>query len=213
MSSNQRIEETSSEHELFSEGESSQSKWIKYGAVVCALGVAAALLAGYNFLHKRQTERVRATQQAAQQPKAVQPPEAQIFEDEARLKGTGAVISGTVRNISDKRLEDLSLAMELKSRTTQATEMRNISVEPSNLAPGEEGRYSLTLPAAQWSGARVASLNSAGRGDAIVFKSAMGERRPQERLPQTTKVIIVPRPKPAKGEEFINTPDNPVRIP
>jgi hypothetical protein len=59
----------------------------------------------------------------------------------------------------------------------------------------------------------VSKLNSGGRAEAVAFKSAVGARRPAERLPQgSPKVVVVPRPKP-KGEEFINTPDNPTRIP
>jgi hypothetical protein len=41
----------------------------------------------------------------------------------------------------------------------------------------------------------------------------VGARREPERLPQgKPKIVVVPRPRP-KGEEFINTPDNPTRIP
>jgi hypothetical protein len=103
--------------------------------------------------------------------------------------------------------------MELKRRTGQNTERRQISVEPSNLEPGAEGRYTLSLRSSEWSGARVSSLNSARRAETIAFKSALGARRPPERLPQgSPKVVVAPRPRP-QGEEFINTPDNPTRIP
>jgi hypothetical protein len=199
---------------LFEDGETPPSKWVKVGAVACALAVAVALLIGYRILHSRQLERVRAAQQAAQpQPKTSAPPEAQIFEDEARLKGSDALISGTIRNISDKKLQDLSVEMELKRRTGQSTERRRINVEPATLDPGAEGRYTLSLRASEWSGARVLSLDSAGRPETIAFKSAVGARRPAERLPQgSPKIVVVPRPK-QKGEEFINTPDNPTRIP
>jgi hypothetical protein len=104
--------------------------------------------------------------------------------------------------------------MELKRRgNAQDTERRKLNVEPSDLAPGEEGRYTLSLPSSEWSGARVLNLNSGRRTEAIAFKSALGARRPPERLPQgSPKVVVVPRPKP-KGEEFLNTPDDPIRIP
>lgn len=213
MRSNQSIDEPANEPHLFEGGEAAPSKWIKLGAIACALAVAAALLIGYRFLHTRQLEQVRAAQQATQAAKIVAPPEAQIFEDEARLKGSDAIITGRIRNISDKRLEDLSVEMELKRRTAQATERRQITVEPANLDPGAEGRYSLSLRSSEWSGARVASLNSARRSETIAFKSAVGARREPERLPQgNPKIVVVPRPRP-KGEEFINTPDNPTRIP
>jgi hypothetical protein len=214
MSSNRSINEPASEPHLFEAGDAAPSKWVKFGAIACALAVALALLVGYRFLRARQLARVRAAQQTEQASKIAAPPEAQIFEDEARLKGSQAVITGTVRNISDKKLEAISLEMELKRRgNLQAVERRKVSIEPADLAPGEEGRYSLSLPSSEWSGARVLNLNSERRTEAIAFKSAVGARRPAERLPQgSPKIVVVPRPKP-KGEEFINTPDNPTRIP
>jgi len=214
MSSNRSINEPTSEPHLFEGGDETPSKWIKLGAIACALAVAAALLVGYRHLRARQLARVRAAQPTEQASKIVAPPEAQIFEDEARLKGSQAVITGTIRNISDKRLEALSLEMELKRRgNSQAVERRKVEVEPADLAPGEEGRYTLSLVSSDWSGARVLNLNSERRTEAIAFKSVVGARRPPERLPQgSPKIVVVPRPRP-KGEEFINTPDNPTRIP
>lgn len=214
MRSNQNREDPAHEPHLFAGGETAPSKWVKIGAIACALAVAAALLVGYRLLRARQLEGVRAAQPPTQASKVAGPPEAQIFEDEARLKGAEAVISGTIRNLSDKKLEELSLEVELKRRTgAQTTEKRQISVEPSSLEPGAEGRYSLSIRSSEWSGARVASLNSARRAETIAFKSALGARRPPERLPQgSPKVVVAPRPR-QKGEEFINTPDNPTRIP
>jgi hypothetical protein len=214
MRSDQSINDPANEPHLFEGGETAPSKWIKFGAIACALAVAVALLVGYRALRARQFERVRAAQQAATPAaKLSAPPEAQIFEDEARLKGADAIITGTIRNISDKILEELSFEMELKRRTAKDTERRQINVEPASLDPGAEGRYSLSLRSAEWSGARVFSLNSARRQETIAFKSAVGARRPPERLPQgNPKIVVVPRPRP-KGEEFINTPDNPTRIP
>lgn len=214
MSNNRSINEQSSGSHLFGGGDEAPSKWIKIGAILCALAVAVALLVGYRLLRARQLAGVRAAQQTEQAAKIAAPPEAQIFEDEARLKGSQALITGTIRNISDKRLEGLSLEMELKRRgNARAVERRKINVEPADLAPGAEGRYSLSLISSEWSGARVSSLNSAGRTEAIAFRSELGARRPPERLPQgSPKVVVAPRPKP-KGEEFINTPDTPIRIP
>lgn len=214
MSSNRSINEPTSEPHLFEGGDETPSKWVKLGAIACALAVAVALLVGYRHMRARQLASVRAAQQTEQASKIVAPPEAQIFEDEARLKGSHALITGTIRNISDKRLEALSLEMELKRRgNSQAVERRKVQVEPADLAPGEEGRYTLSLVSSEWSGARVLNLNSEGRTEAIAFKSAVGARRPPERLPQgNPKIVVVPRPRP-KGEEFINTPDNPTRIP
>lgn len=216
MSSNRSIDESAREPHLFEGGAAAPSKWIKFGAIACALAVAVALLVGYRFLRARQLAGVRAAQGVEPAAKVAAPPEAQIFEDEARLKGSQALITGTVRNISDRRLEALSLELELKRRDKeQDVERRKVSVEPADLAPGQEGRYTLSLPSSEWSGARLLNLNSGRRAESIAFKSAVGARRPPERLPQgSPKVVVVPRPKPkGGGEEFINTPDNPIRIP
>jgi hypothetical protein len=215
MSIQRGIPESPSEPQLFTAtAEQTPSKWIKVGAVACALAVAVALLVGYRHLRARQLAGVRAAQQTEHVSKPPAPLEAQIFEDEARLKGSQAVVSGTIRNISERSLEGLSLEMELKRRDNpQAAERRKVNIDPADLAPGEEGRYSLSLPSSEWSGARVLNLNSVARAEAIAFKSAVGARRPPERLPQgSPKVTVVPRPQP-KGEEFINTPDDPVRVP
>jgi hypothetical protein len=214
MSGKRSINEPSSAPHLFEGREPTVSKWARLGAIACALAVAAALLVGYRLFRARQLARVRAAQQTEPAPKIVAPPEAQILEDEARLKGSQALITGTIRNISEKRLEALSLEMELKRRNNpQAVEQRKVNVEPADLAPGEEGRYTLSLPSSEWSGARVLHLNSERRSEAIAFRSAVGARRAPERTaPGAPKVVVVPRPRP-KGEEFLNTPDDPIRIP
>lgn len=214
MTSKQDIDESAHEPHLFEGGETAPSKWVKLGAIACALAVAAALLIGYRLLRARQLERVRAAQPATQTAKINAPPEAQIFEDEARLKGSEAIITGTIRNISDQKLEDLSVELELKRRSATTTERRQINVEPASLDPGAEGRYALSLRASDWSGARVLNLNSTKRPETIAFKTAVGARRQPERLPQGSPKIVVAPPRPRqKGEEFINTPDNPTRIP
>lgn len=215
MSNQRGVNESASEPHLFEASiERAPSKWVKVGAVACALAVAAALLVGYRSLRARQLAGVRAAQGAEPAAKVASPPEAQIFEDEARLRGSQALITGTIRNISDRKLEGVSLEMELKRRDNpQTAERRRVDVAPSDLAPGQEGRYSLSLPSSEWSGARVLNLNSARRAEAIAFKTSVGARRPPERLPQgSPKVVVVPRPRP-KGEEFINTPDDPIRVP
>jgi hypothetical protein len=73
MRSNQSIDESVHEPHLFEGGEPASSKWVKVGAIACALAVAVALLVGYRFLRARQLERVRAAQQTAQAAKIVGP--------------------------------------------------------------------------------------------------------------------------------------------
>jgi hypothetical protein len=170
---------------------------------------------GY-FRFFRQTPQNLAGQE--QQPKETPPAastEVQIFENEPILKESQAVVGGTVRNISQGSLNNLSLELELKRRSDGSTETRSVSVEPSNLAPGEEGKYSLALPRQEFSGTQIKHLKSASRPAFIAFKTAPGARRPRE-LPTEppTRTVNVPRPTPrSTGEEFINTPDAPTRVP
>ncbi|PYS47867.1 MAG: hypothetical protein DMF68_14880 [Acidobacteria bacterium] len=51
------------------------------------------------------------------------------------------------------------------------------------------------------------------QSEEVGFKPAQGAKRPVEHPPET-KTIIVDRPSsPKQGEEFINTPDNPSKVP
>lgn len=191
--------------------EGRQSPWVKLGAVACALAVTGALLAGYFVLQHRQKQRALAAQQAAAAAKKNPPVEAQIFENEARLQGGDAIIGGVVRNISNARMDDLSVEVQLIPRTGETLKLQQLKLEPSGLNPGEEGRYSLTVPSRQWSATRLVRLVSGARGGEIAFRSQVGERRPLEQPAQGGRVVIVPERK-GKRDEFLNTPDNPIAI-
>jgi hypothetical protein len=198
-----------SSSELHFSIEEKQSPLIKIGAALCALFVTAALLAGYFFLQHRQKQRALLAQQQQQAAKKVVQLEAQVFENEARLQGSDAIIGGVVRNISNARIEDLSVEIQLIPRTGETLKTQQIKLEPTSLSPGEEGSYTLSIPSRQWSASRLARLISGARNTEIAFKSEMGERRPLEQ--PGTRVVIVPRSK-GKGDDFLNTPDNPIPI-
>jgi hypothetical protein len=186
-------------------------------SLVAVAGLIIAALLGLSyFLFFRQTAQnpARQEQQAKETP-AANSTEAQIFEDEPTLKDSQAIVGGTVRNITQEPLNNLSLELELKRRADGSTEVRTVSVKPSTLAPGEEGKYSLALPRQEFSGTQIKHLKSASRSAFIVFKTAPGARRPRELPPEPpTRTVNVPAPKQrSTGEEFINTPDAPTRVP
>ena len=191
--------------------EEKQSPLIKIGAALCALAVTAALLAGYFLLQHRQKQRALLPQQQQQAAKKNVPIEAQIFENEARLQGSDAIIGGMVRNISNARIDDLSVEIQLIPRAGETLKTQQVRLEPTSLNPGEEGRYTLSIPSRQWSASRLVRLISGARNTEIAFKSEVGERRPLEQPAPGTRVVIVPRPK-GKGDDFLNTPDNPIPI-
>lgn len=183
----------------------------KIWPALLAIALTVGLLGGYFYLRGRNEKALAERRAEAEKAKAVAPPVAQIFQDEVRLAGGQAVFGGTVRNISGEKLEGLSVEVELKSRTGDGKEVRQVSVEPRDLPPGQDGRYSLQIAPKAWSGVSVARLVSAARGGEVPFKPEVGARRPAEGRP-APKVIVEPRPR-QKGDDFINTPDTPVRIP
>jgi hypothetical protein len=150
----------------------------------------------------------------SKQKKQERPVEAHVFEDEALLKGSQALIGGTVRNISGKRLENLSVELELRRRDGSGTETRELPVTPQTLEPGAEGRYTLTIPSRDWSSSHLSSLRCGSPPDEVAFKSEVGARRPPERIPEgREKIVIVPRAKPRHGDDYLNTPEtaDPIR--
>jgi hypothetical protein len=185
-------------------------------ALLCALAITAALFGGYLYLRRRHGQNEQARQQAEGSPqtKPVGPPLLQVYEDDAMLKGGQATISGTVVNISPENMTDLSVELELRRRNSSGTEVRALSLSPKDLTPEQQGRYTLTVQTREFSNARLLRIKSGARPSDIVFKTAQGQQRPPERPPQTNRTVVVPRPTPRKGEEeFINTPDNPARVP
>jgi len=125
-----------------------------------------------------------------------------------------AMIGGTVQNIGGIRLEKLSIDIELRRRVDNSLIKRDVKVEPSDLAPGEKGKFSLKVFSDEWSGSRILSLRSRARTEEIAFKSLPGAKRPPEK-PPAGNVIEVKTRKQTKsnGEEFLNTPDTPVKVP
>jgi hypothetical protein len=180
-------------------------------AVFCASALVVALLSGFLFLRKRQADRLEATRRAEQTAHAVAPVRAQIFQDEVRLKGSEAVVGGTVKNISGAPLEGLSVEIALKGRASQAVETKLVQLNPGSLQPGEEGKYSLQISPTEWAGAQVVHLRSHAEGGDIPFKPEIGLKRPLEK-PPAAKVVVEQRPR-RKGDDFLNTPDTPIRIP
>jgi hypothetical protein len=197
------------------ETEAKRSPITLIAAVICALAITGGLFAGYLYLRRRHAENELARQQAQMPPasKPAGPPLLQVYEDDALIKGSQAVIGGTILNISAENLTDLTVELELHQRKGGNKETRSLPVTPKDLTPQQQGRYTLSV-SRDYSYARLVRIKSGARPTAdIVFKSAQGAQRPPEPPPQS-KTVILPRPTPRKGEEeFINTPDKPARVP
>jgi hypothetical protein len=184
---------------------------IKIVSVLLAIAVTASLLVGFLLWRKRHEESVGVQPQPqAKQAKPALPAKVQIYMDEAVRKGPEAIIGGTVHNISGENLTNLSVEIELSHRKDAGTEVRALDVEPKELGPDQKGRYTLALTG-DYRSFKLLRIKSAA--DEIGFKAAPGAQRPPERAPEHRDIIVERPSPPKKGEEFINTPDNPSKVP
>jgi hypothetical protein len=186
---------------------------LKLVAGALALVATALVLAGYAYLRSRNAQQNLAdTRKVQQAPPNVSkgPPKAHVFVDEALLKGGQTIIGGTVRNVSAETLDGLKVGLELRRRKDGKSEQTTVSINPSRLEPDAEGRYSLTVPAQDYGSVRLLGLNVGLDSAPLAYTSSQGQKRPPERL--QPKIVTIPRPPSARGE-FLNSPDNPARVP
>jgi len=181
-------------------------------AAFAALLITALVFGGYTLLRKRHAEDSGslASLQSSATEAARQPPKALIIVDEALLQGGKSTIGGVVRNTSAEKLEGLLVQLELRRRKDAQLESRSIPLTPANLESQEEGRYVLELKAQDYSSARLVGLKAGPNSLPLPYATAQGQKRPLERL--EPKTIIVGRPS-GKGGEFLNSPENPARVP
>jgi hypothetical protein len=177
-------------------------------AAVAALVITGLLFAGYTLLRKRYVQNYIATPGSTTTVEPRQTPKALILVDEALLQGGKSTLGGTVKNTSAERLEGLSVELELKRRKDGGTENQSVALNPAQLEPAQEGRYSLELRAQDYSSARLVGLK-AGSG-LLAYTTAQGQKRPPERL--GSKTITTGKPASKRGE-FLNSEDNPARVP
>lgn len=196
----------SHQNELFVEPKSSAGPKLLAG--LAALLITALVFAGYALLRKRHAGTLVSSQQAS--TTASKPPKALIIIDEALLQGGKTTLGGIVRNTSSEKLEGLAVELELRRRKDAVIETRSIPLAPANLDSQQEGRYLLELKAQDYSSARLVGLKAGPNALPLPYATAQGQKRPLERL--EPKTIIVGRPS-GKSGEFLNSPENPARVP
>jgi hypothetical protein len=138
-------------------------------------------------------------------------PQAHIFVDEAMLAKPYAIIGGAVQNVGKEKLEKLSVEVELRRRADSGVETREVKVEPADLEPGQQGKFSLKVLSEEWSGSRVVGLRRGG--EEIAFRSLPGAKRPPEKFKDNVIIVKTPAKKKPGGDDFINTPDTPYSVP
>ena len=179
--------------------------------IVCAVAVTALVVAGYAYIRRYHQQRVIANNTPPpvtdSGPKG--PPLAHVVIDEPTLQKGFTVIGGVVKNTSDRELSAVSVVIELRRRKDGGLEEQSLPVTPSALQPQQEGVYSMKAPAQDFASIRLVGVTTDPQSNLIAYSSAQGKKRPPERFEPRT--IVVKRS--GRPGEFINTPDNPGRVP
>lgn len=180
-------------------------------AIVCAVGLSAILLVGYGYMRRRHGKEVLASAAVPVADNGLPkgPPVVHVQMDEPLLEKGVTVFSGTIKNISNHELTGLSVSIDLIRRKDGSVEPRSVAVEPSSLQPQAEALYSVKLSAQEYGTIRFVGLKADPQATLIAYSSSPGKKRPPERI--EPRVVVVK--KGGKPGEFINSPDNPVRVP
>lgn len=180
-------------------------------AVICAVGVTAILLAGYGYIRKYHAQKVIAdnTPPPVENAGPKGPAVAHIIVDEPTLEKGMTTIGGVVKNISKQELSGLSVVIEMRRRKDSGIEETVLPVTPTPLQPEQEGSYSVKVSAQEFGSVRLAGLKADPQSSLVAYSSSQGKKRTPERLEPRT--IVVKRA--GKPGEFINSPDNPGRVP
>lgn len=181
-------------------------------AVACAIGLTATLLMGYAYFRGRHAQEVllsSARTEVAFDNSPKGPPQVNVVVDEPMLDRGSTILRGTARNISTQSLKSVAVTLQLKRRKDGTEEEKVITLNPSDLKPEQEGTYSLKFPAEAYSSVRLAAVTVDPQSTQLAYSSATGRKRPPEKIEPRTVVV---KPGGRKGE-FINTQDNPGRIP
>ena len=196
------------EEAIARERDSSKRKLL---AVVCAVGLTAILLVGYGYIRKFHAQKLIAdtTPPPAAETGPKGPPLAHVVVDEPTLEKGMTTIGGVVKNISKQDLNGVSIVLEFRRRKDGGIEENVLPVTPAQLKPDQEGSYSLKVSAQDFASIRLAGLKADPQSSLIAYSSSQGKKRTPERL--EPKTIVVKRG--GKPGEFINTPENPGRVP
>src|SRR2546423_2947771 len=177
--------------------------------ILCALVLTGSVFGGYLFLRKRHERQVAAATAAEKIEKAA--PKVEVLVDEATTEGKKSILSGTVHNISNETLRNIAVELQLRRRNGSAVETRVVTPEAIELAPDARARYSLQVPVQDYSSATFSRVLAGDAHLAIAFKALPVAERPPLPAP-ASKTIVVSRPAP-RGDEFLNSEKNPVRVP
>jgi hypothetical protein len=177
--------------------------------LVCALLLTGLVLGGYMYLRKRHERQVAAAQELEVKKSA---PKVEVFVDDAVVNGKTTTLGGVVHNISQESLSNLAVELQLRRRVGAGVDLKAVAPETTELAPDARARYSLQIATQDYISATFLRVTGGGDKAAIPFKASPGTPRPPMD-PPASKTIVVEKPRTSRGDEFINTPNNPGRVP
>ncbi len=179
-------------------------------AVVCAVAITAILLVGYAYFRKYHAQRVleNATPPVAESAHKG-PALAHVVVDEPTLEKDMTTVGGVVKNISNQPLSGVSVTLELRRRKDGKNEQRVLAVTPGQLQPQQEGSYAAKFSIEDYASVRLTGVQVDPQSTTIVYTASQGKKRSPERL--QPQVIVGKRS--SKPGDFLNTPDNPGRVP
>ena len=177
--------------------------------VFCAVLLTAAVLGGYMWLRKRHERQVAAAAEAEVKRKA---PKVEVFVDDALVNGKTTTLGGTVHNISSENLQNIAVELQLRRRVGAGMDTRVVVPEQTDLAPDARAHYSVQVATDDYISATFSRVVGGADRAAVPFKALPGNPRPP--LDATpSKTIVVDKTRSGKGDEYINTPNNPGRVP
>jgi hypothetical protein len=177
--------------------------------ILCAVLLTGAVLGGYIALRKRHERQVAAVVEAEVKRKA---PKVEVFVDDALVNGKTTTLGGTVHNISTENLQNMAVELQLRRRVGSGLDTRVVELETPELAPDARSHYGIQVATEDYISATFSRVVSGADRAAVPFKALPGNPRPPMDAPGS-KTIIVDKRNPGKGDEFINTPNNPGRVP
>ena len=177
--------------------------------ILCAVLLTGAVLGGYMGLRKRHERQVAAAAEAEIKRQA---PRVEVFVDDALVNGKTTTLGGTVHNISGENLQNIAVELQLRRRVGAGLDTKVVELETPDLAPDARAHYSIQVATEDYISATFSHVVSGADRAAVPFKALPGNPRPPLDAP-ASKTIIVDKRNPGKGDEFINTPNNPGRVP
>jgi hypothetical protein len=176
--------------------------------LICALVITGLVLGGYLLLLKRHERQVAAALEVENQRKA---PKVEVLVDDSLVENGKALLGGTLHNISNEAVRGLAVELQLRRRVGGGVETRIVVPEATEIAPDARTRYSLEVPSQDYISSTFLRVVAGENRAALPFKALPGAARPPMETP-TSKTVIVNRPS-SKRDEFINTPNNPGKVP